>query len=207
MPETTNTPSEDAAAKEPLSEPLTIQRVADDLGVHYSTVSLALSGKGRVAPATRERVITYANQLGYTPDTRAQSLRRRADSNMICLCSGAFDPGRATQKTALIQNALMAAGWDVPIYSPSSQLVTRAGVSDPQSVLFQQLRRQRPRAIICSAHALKDSAFEELERYQQDGGLVITYDVPVPLACDQVIFDSEDNAFQGARYLLLRGVC
>jgi DNA-binding LacI/PurR family transcriptional regulator len=34
---------------------------------------------------------------------------------------------------------------------------------------------------------------------------VISYDTPVPLECDQVVFDREDNAYQAVRYLLERG--
>lgn len=198
-------PSKNLAFNQSAIEPFTIQRVADDLGVHYSTVSLALSGKGRVAPATRARVLSYAAQVGFEPDARAQSLRRRADSNVICLCSGVFDAGRANQKIALIQNALTSAGWEVPIYSPSGKPITREFQGKPQAALIQQLRRQRPRAIICSAHSLQDTAFDELALYQRDGGLVVSYDEPVPLSCDQVVFDREDNAYQGARYLLERG--
>ena len=40
--------------------------------------------------------------------------------------------------------------------------------------------------------------FDELAAYQARGGIVVSYDVAVPLACDQVIFDREDNAYQGA---------
>jgi DNA-binding LacI/PurR family transcriptional regulator len=34
---------------------------------------------------------------------------------------------------------------------------------------------------------------------------VVAYDLPIPLNCDQVLFDRVDNAYQGAKYLLDRG--
>lgn len=54
----------------------TIADVARLASVSVSTASLVFSGKGRVSPATRERVTTAAAELGYAgPDPRAASLR------------------------------------------------------------------------------------------------------------------------------------
>lgn len=55
----------------------TLAAVATRAGVSPSTASLAFSGSPRVAPATRERVLTAAAELGYAgPDPIAASLRR-----------------------------------------------------------------------------------------------------------------------------------
>lgn len=55
----------------------TLSDVAAAAGVSSSTASLAFSGAGPVAPATRQRVLAAAEQLGYTgPDPTAVSLRR-----------------------------------------------------------------------------------------------------------------------------------
>jgi DNA-binding LacI/PurR family transcriptional regulator len=55
----------------------TLSDVAAAAGVSASTASLAFSGAGPVAPATRERVLAAATRLGYTgPDPTAVSLRR-----------------------------------------------------------------------------------------------------------------------------------
>ncbi|PSL02440.1 LacI family transcriptional regulator [Haloactinopolyspora alba] len=55
----------------------TLAGVAARAGVSPSTASLAFSGAGPVAQATRERVLDAARQLGYTgPDPMARSLRR-----------------------------------------------------------------------------------------------------------------------------------
>ncbi|KNY04694.1 LacI family DNA-binding transcriptional regulator [Microbacterium sp. GCS4] len=55
----------------------TIADVAREAGVATSTASVVFSGKANVAPATRERVLAAAAELGYTgPDPRAASLRR-----------------------------------------------------------------------------------------------------------------------------------
>lgn len=55
----------------------TIADVARRAGVATSTASVVFSGKANVAPATRERVLAAAAELGYAgPDPRAASLRR-----------------------------------------------------------------------------------------------------------------------------------
>ncbi len=185
-----------------LVKPVTIQHIAAALGIHKSTVSNALSGKGRISDAMRERVLSFAEEIGYAPDPLAQRLASRSKSQVVCLCSGSLDLGRGSEKIALIQSALTDLGLEVPLYTPAK---STSRSFDAQVALFRQLRRQRPQAIICSVHAFHDVAFAELEQYQKEGGIVVTYDLPVPLSCDQVIFDRVDNAYQGARYLLERG--
>lgn len=51
-----------------------IADVAREAGVAYSTASLALRGVARVAPATRQRVLAVAEQLGYSPNAAAALL-------------------------------------------------------------------------------------------------------------------------------------
>ena len=51
-----------------------IKDVAEAAGVSITTVSHALSGKGRLTDETRERVRRVASDLGYTPHPVAQSL-------------------------------------------------------------------------------------------------------------------------------------
>lgn len=51
-----------------------IKEVAEAAGVSITTVSHALSGKGRLPVATRERVRAIASELGYVPDPVARSL-------------------------------------------------------------------------------------------------------------------------------------
>ena len=54
-----------------------IQEVAEKAGVSITTVSHALSGKGRIAPATRERIQRIAADLAYVPHASARNLAAR----------------------------------------------------------------------------------------------------------------------------------
>jgi len=57
--------------------PVTIQDIAQQLGIAVSTVSKALNNYSDVSEATRKRVQIAARELGYHPSAAAQSLRRR----------------------------------------------------------------------------------------------------------------------------------
>ena len=72
--ETCHTPSR--RGRPPTGRP-TLAAVAARAGVSPSTASLTFAGSPRVAPATRERILAAAAELGYAgPDPIAASLRR-----------------------------------------------------------------------------------------------------------------------------------
>ena len=54
---------------------MSIQTLAQDLGLSISTVSRALNGYSDVAPSTRERVALRAAELGYRPHPGARSMK------------------------------------------------------------------------------------------------------------------------------------
>src|SRR5215204_5816604 len=91
-----------------LNRPPTIHDVAEAVGLHKSTVSLALSGKGNVSAATRARVRRVAGELGYQPNPVAQHLARGYRSDLVCLFTGVLDIGLTTAKILGIQQALSA---------------------------------------------------------------------------------------------------
>ncbi len=55
-----------------------IRAVAEAAGVSVTTVSHALNGRGKVSPATRDRVQQAAKQLGYAPNRVASALRSQS---------------------------------------------------------------------------------------------------------------------------------
>jgi len=172
--------------------------------MHKSTVSLALSGKGTISAETRKRVLSVARELGYEPNPHAQRLAHGLGTSMVCIFSGVLDVGLATEKILLVQKALTARSLEVPIYTCSG---FGGSVEDGESQAAQvrQLCRQRPRAIVCAVQRLHPAVFRELSAYQDAGGIVVSYDTPVPVLCDQVVFDRDDNAYRAAKHLLEQG--
>lgn len=61
---------------------LTIDDIARDLGVSKTTVSRAISGKGRISAATRERVQAYIEEHNYKPNASAKSLAESRTYNL-----------------------------------------------------------------------------------------------------------------------------
>jgi len=182
--------------------PCTIQDVARALGINKSTVSQALSGKGTLSQATRTRVLSVAREMGYRPNPLAQRLAHRQSGNMVCIVTGMLDIGLGTSKVLRVQNELAARSLEVPIYTQAGPPGERG---ESLAAQVQHLCRQRPRAIVCAGSLLPPGVFAELEAYRRDGGIVVSFDMPVPLACDQVVFDREDNAYRAAKHLLEQG--
>lgn len=60
-----------------MAKKVTMQQIADQLGVSKFVVSKALSGKDGVSEATRERVIQAASQLGYFTQPRGYGQNRK----------------------------------------------------------------------------------------------------------------------------------
>ena len=62
---------------------ITISDVAEALGVSKTTVSRAISGKGRIGEATRQKVLAYIEEHDYKPNVIARGL---AQSKTFNLC-------------------------------------------------------------------------------------------------------------------------
>jgi LacI family transcriptional regulator/LacI family repressor for deo operon, udp, cdd, tsx, nupC, and nupG len=54
----------------------TLQDVAEAAGVHHTTVSRSLKDDPQISPATRKRIQTIAERMGYEPDPMLQALAR-----------------------------------------------------------------------------------------------------------------------------------
>ena len=65
-----------------LKPSLTIDDIARELGVSKTTVSRAISGKGRISAATRERVQAYIEEHNYRPNASAKGLAESRTYNL-----------------------------------------------------------------------------------------------------------------------------
>src|SRR5579862_4591770 len=120
-----------------MPKPPTIHDVAGALGLHKSTVSLALSGKGNLSTATRQRVLAAARELGYEPNPLAQRLARGHRNATVAIFSGLLDVGLTTEKILLIQKALSEHSLEVPIYTclePTGMSEAGAGKSQAAQI-------------------------------------------------------------------------
>lgn len=73
------------------SKNITIADVAEALGVSRTTVSRAISGKGRIGKETRERVLAYIEEHNYKPNVIAKSLAQSKTYNLCVVMPGDYD--------------------------------------------------------------------------------------------------------------------
>ena len=72
------------------SKNLTIDDIARELGVSKTTVSRAISGKGRISEATRQRVQEYIQTHHYHPNAAAKSLAESRTYNIALVLPRSF---------------------------------------------------------------------------------------------------------------------
>jgi LacI family transcriptional regulator len=93
--------------------------IGKEMNVSVAAVSNALSGKGRMSQELRDKIINYANKLGYRPNVNANRLRD-GKSNQILFGAlveenSLFDVNHAFLIHYLINN-LMKHGYDLVVH-------------------------------------------------------------------------------------------
>lgn len=179
----------------------TIHDVARVAGLSKSTASRALVG-GSVSLEAREAVLAAARELDYNADFFAQGLRKK-QNDLIGFFSPGLDLGVSTLKTQAITKRLYAKGYQVPVMAYGCR---ENGESFGQEELLADLRRQKPRALICSTRNLQyEGAQQELRRYLEEGGVAVCFDWPIDVETDCVLFDRVHNSYLATKYLLKMG--
>jgi DNA-binding LacI/PurR family transcriptional regulator len=180
----------------------TINDVARLAGIGKATASRALSGNGSTAPATREAVLRVAQELNFEVNPLARSLSCGRSQTLVGLFALNLDLGIGTQKVQLIQQLLGAAGYDVPLYAYS--MLTGSHFVE-QGNLLRALCRQRPRAIVFKSGNLDAQSLDALREYAAEGGVLVSYNHPSNLDCDQVVFDEAAAMQRAVEYLAALG--
>ena len=69
---------------------ITIDDIARDLGVSKTTISRAISGKGRISEATREKVKEYIKECNYRPSASAKGMAESRTYNLALVLPKSF---------------------------------------------------------------------------------------------------------------------
>ena len=77
------------------SKKITMLDIANELNVSKTTVSRAISGRGRIGKETREKVLNYIGTLGYTPNNIARGLASSKTYNIGVIIPDNKDGGEA----------------------------------------------------------------------------------------------------------------
>lgn len=70
---------------------LTINDIAEELGVSKTTVSRAISGKGRIGAETRKKVLAYIEEHNYRPNVIAKGLAQNKTFNLGLVLPGDYN--------------------------------------------------------------------------------------------------------------------
>lgn len=151
----------------------TIQQVADLAGVSTATVSRALAGKTSVSAATRERVESAAQELGYVASASASSLAsgRTRNIGMVMPYLGSWYYASVLKG---VHRALADAGYDLTLYHLED---THRHAKRRQRLFDEFLRRGRVDAFIVVSLELSEA---ELERIAVLGKPIVGLGGPLP---------------------------
>ncbi len=155
-----------------------IDEVARAAGVSTATVSRALSGRGRIAAATRDRVRLAAAELGYVVSSSASTLASGRAEN-IGVVVPLLDHWFFATVLDGMASQLAPSGYDMTLYNLTGDEAQRRGLFE------RSLRRGRVDALAVLSVALTDAERGQLaELGLPVVGLGVPGEVPISLRVD-----------------------
>lgn len=137
---------------------ITIADVAEALGVSKTTVSRAISGKGRIGKETRDRVLAYIEEHDYKPNAIAKGLAQSKTYNICVVMPGNYEiVDWNFFQTCLfgIQEVAEAAGYDI--------LLTTCNMNDISS-LERIIANGKVDGVVLMRTFLEDAQIEFLQQ-------------------------------------------
>jgi DNA-binding LacI/PurR family transcriptional regulator len=117
----------------------TMAQVAEHAGVGIGTVSRVLSGSSKVSDATRHKVQSSAEQLGYQR-SRKSAARQGKPSRLIAVLVPFFDEQSAFQRLRGVVSQLAPHGCDVVLHDVQSPVQARTKLMElPRSLILDGL--------------------------------------------------------------------
>lgn len=135
---------------------MTLKTVAELAGVSYGTVSRAINGRDRIAPATTARILRLVEELGYRPNANARSLHQgRGDLVGLLLPSLSF-PG-LDDIISGVQEALGEAGMQLLVCP-----VLQKEATSYQKNYFELLHNNRLEGLLLTQWSANSPESQEL---------------------------------------------
>lgn len=171
----------------------TMKDVAAAAGVSVMTVSHVLNGRPRATPATQQRVLAAATELGYEVNLTARSLRSgRTDT--IALIVPSFNGYYSELADHLVQ----------VVEAEGRHLVVErtAAIAEAERHALSLARLRTYDGVLLSAVMLGES---DILRASETVPLVALGERPMPAAVDHVRLANEDGTSQTTSHVLERG--
>jgi len=172
---------------------VTLADIAREAGTSPSTASRALSGRGYVSPAARDRLLTAADRLGYVPNASARTLKQRT-SRVVGVVVSDLGNRFYARLAAGIEQTLREAGYQMVIIGDNS-------ASREEIDAVRTFVAMRAAGVIMTPVG------------PEAAGLLSRHGVPVVevdrrlagVPCDAVIVDNERGARDATAHLLAAG--
>jgi LacI family transcriptional regulator len=172
----------------------TISDVAALAGVSTATVSRALNGKSTVDPVLAERVARAVEELGYTPNGLARSLRRRETAVLALIISDVENPF-FTAIARGVEDAAQAAGYSV--------MLCNSDENTAKERRYVEVAAQERLAGVIMSPTTGDSDVRPLTTHRTP---IVTVDRRLASAdCDAVLLDSRAAARDAVSHLVSQG--
>lgn len=144
----------------PAVQRITISDVAEALQISKTTVSRAMSGKGRVSEATRRKVLDYIEENDYKPNVIAKGLAQHKTYNIALVIPG----GCNLVDMPFFQNSMQGICEEASAHDYDVMLVT---ITDGHfNNLERMIANHKADGVILSRSVLKDYAADFLKEQQ-----------------------------------------
>lgn len=137
---------------------ITIDQVAKALGVSKTTVSRAISGKGRIGEATRRRVLEYIEENDYKPSIIARGLAQSKTFNICVLLPENYH----LSELSFFQKAMV--GIQQYAEQKDYDILLCIGTEEDNGSLERIVRNQKVDGVILLRTYRKDQAVELLQK-------------------------------------------
>jgi LacI family transcriptional regulator/LacI family repressor for deo operon, udp, cdd, tsx, nupC, and nupG len=134
--------------------PVSIQDIARAAGVSHSTVSRALHDSSLISVEVRQRIQQLAQEMGYTPNQVAQSLKERRTNTVGVVITSISDPFLARVVRG-IEDVAQAAGIQVLLSISNND-------SEREMDLIDAFHRRRVDGVISSTALISDAHLKRL---------------------------------------------
>ncbi len=174
---------------------VTIRDVAHHAGVSNNTVSRVLNDRPDVSPATRVRVQTVIEELGYRPNNLARALLRRESRTIGLVVTDCTNPNTARQIRA-VQQTMAAGGYAVLIFDTQED-------AERQEAALRVLEEKVVDGIIITPATIQDDALAHLAHRLPI--ILLNREMDERAACDVVLNDNLQGACVAIAHLIANG--
>lgn len=138
---------------------ITISDVAEALNVSKTTVSRAISGKGRIGEATRQRVLAYIEANDYKPNVIAKGLAQKKTYNIALVIPGDCN----LVEMPFFQNSMQGICEEASAHDYDVMLVTTSASSSAN--LERMIANNKMDGVILSRSMIKDKNINLLREH------------------------------------------